>query len=364
METQNALTVGRRAPTELAAWTPSEVTGQIQMIQQLMKEGMKDHEHYGTIPGCGDKKVLLKSGAEKLGLMFRLAPRFEIEEKDLGNGHREYRVTCSLYHINTEKFWGSGVGSCSTMESKYRYRGNEGISTGLPVPKVYWDLKRAGKFKEMKEALGGDGYMPKKLDEGWMICEKGQRQENPDIADTYNTVLKIAKKRAQVDAMLTATAASDIFTQDLEEEVEANEPPAETPKPAVQPAPQAPAKITRAQADQLIAAARAKGIKNDVLLARAGVARLSELPVSRLSDLMTWLSESSEQKALEDELNVELETLMKAGVAYNDVMDYIDTLPFVDDEKAVVDHLRQQRANIKPEKLALAFRVHGKGAAA
>jgi hypothetical protein len=26
------------------------------------------------------------------------------------------------------------------------------------------------------------------------------RVENPDIADTYNTVLKMAKKRAQVDA--------------------------------------------------------------------------------------------------------------------------------------------------------------------
>ena len=33
----------------------------------------------------------------------------------------------------------------------------------------------------------------------------------------YNTVLKMAKKRALVDAVLTATAASDIFTQDLED---------------------------------------------------------------------------------------------------------------------------------------------------
>jgi hypothetical protein len=32
-----------------------------------------------------------------------------------------------------------------------------------------------------------------------------------------NTVLKMAKKRAQIDAVLTATAASAIFTQDLED---------------------------------------------------------------------------------------------------------------------------------------------------
>ena len=43
------------------------------------------------------------------------------------------------------------------------------------------------------------------------------RIENEDIADVYNTVLKMAKKRALVDATLTATAASDIFTQDVED---------------------------------------------------------------------------------------------------------------------------------------------------
>jgi hypothetical protein len=43
------------------------------------------------------------------------------------------------------------------------------------------------------------------------------RVENPDIADVYNTVLKMAKKRAQVDATLTAVGASDLLTQDLED---------------------------------------------------------------------------------------------------------------------------------------------------
>ena len=45
----------------------------------------------------------------------------------------------------------------------------------------------------------------------------GGKAENPDIADTYNTVLKMAKKRAHVDAIITVTAASDIFTQDVED---------------------------------------------------------------------------------------------------------------------------------------------------
>jgi hypothetical protein len=220
----------------VAAWSADQVGEQVRAIQELMSANMRDKEHFGVIPGCGDKPALLKPGAEKLCLMFRLAPKFHIETKDLGNGHREITVTCSLHHINTGAFWGEGVGSCSTMEAKYRYRGNEAISTQVPVPKEYWDLKRAGNFKEAKEKLGGDGYMPKKFDDGWFICEKGQKTENPDIADVYNTVLKMAKKRALVDATLTATAASDIFTQDIEENA-----PAATPSvvaaPVAQPEP-------------------------------------------------------------------------------------------------------------------------------
>ncbi|HIJ50738.1 MAG TPA: hypothetical protein HPP54_06770, partial [Nitrospinae bacterium] len=43
------------------------------------------------------------------------------------------------------------------------------------------------------------------------------RTDHDNPADYYNTVLKMAKKRALVDAVLTATAASDIFSQDIEE---------------------------------------------------------------------------------------------------------------------------------------------------
>ena len=38
-----------------------------------------------------------------------------------------------------------------------------------------------------------------------------------DFASNLNTVLKIAKKRAFVDAILTATHASKVFTQDIED---------------------------------------------------------------------------------------------------------------------------------------------------
>jgi len=196
------------------------VKNQINLIQNIMKEAMKKDEHYGVIPGTGTKPTLLKAGAEKLCLTFRLAPEFDVNERDLPGGHREIRVTTTLKHIPTGRTLGQGIGSCSTMETKYRYRSGAGENTGEAVPHEYWDLrkKNPAKAKEMAGEL-----MPKKTDSGWFWFTKVEKVENPDLADVYNTVAKMAKKRSLVDAVLTATAASDIFVQDLEDTVEVTE---------------------------------------------------------------------------------------------------------------------------------------------
>lgn len=207
------------------AFAPAVVREQINLVQQVMKDAMKDGEHFGKIPGCGDKPTLLKAGAEKLCFTFRLSPEFEVDERDLGNGHREYRVTCRLVGINSGKVMGCGVGSCSTMESKYRWRTQERKCPTCGAAAI---------IKGKEEYGGGWLCWPKKGGcnakysdvDARITSQPTGRTENPDIADTYNTVLKMAKKRAHVDATLTATAASDIFTQDVEDGDEYQAPPA------------------------------------------------------------------------------------------------------------------------------------------
>ena len=154
----------------------AQIQQQVSLIQTVLNEVMQKDQHYGVIPGCGKKPSLLKPGAEKICMTFRLAPSYEIEdiENVQDTDHREDQVICTLTHIPTGQVFGQGLGSCSTMESKYRYRNTY---------------------------VNGDKI----------------RTENDCLADQYNTVLKMAKKRAMVDAVLTATAASDIFTQDVED---------------------------------------------------------------------------------------------------------------------------------------------------
>jgi len=203
---------------EESAMNVESVTRQVAIIQNVMKSVMKQDEHYGTIPGT-NKPSLLKPGAEKLNLVFRLRPEYQITKTELYSGHREYEVVCTLYHIPTGQSVGQGVGSATTMEGKYRFRGGEKKDTGKPVPKDYWNLKKTDPARA-KELIGGDGFGTAKFDGEWRICELGEKIEHDNPADYYNTVLKMAKKRAHVDAILTATAASDIFTQDTEDMTE------------------------------------------------------------------------------------------------------------------------------------------------
>ena len=259
--------------------TAINVREQVNLIQEVMRDVMKDGQHYGTIPGCGKKPTLLKPGAEKLSMTFRLRPIMsnagDIIMDKSDDGHREITVYCHIMSADGVEL-ATGIGSCSTMEAKYRYRGGEKKLTATPIPKEYWNLKKEGKGDEAQSLIGGPGFGAAKGDAGWVVCELGAKMENPDIADTYNTVLKMAKKRAYVDGILSATAASDIFTQDIEDFPEemrpviTGEPVVSTPTPAPKPpvaqpqgAPKEASKaknpISDAQAKRLYAIAKSNG---------------------------------------------------------------------------------------------------------
>jgi hypothetical protein len=196
--------------------TLAQVKDQVQRIQQIMTEVMKDGEHYGVVPGCGTKKVLLKPGAEKLGLVFRLCPKFTLYEENLPNGHYSVRVTTELRHISNGQIYGEGEGSCTTMETKFRYRNsnrkcpNCGKETIIPGKKEYGGGWLCFKSKGGCGTKWGAGAPE-------IENQKTGKIEYENPYDYRNTVLKMAIKRSHIAAMIYATAAGDIFTQDLED---------------------------------------------------------------------------------------------------------------------------------------------------
>jgi hypothetical protein len=218
---------GVTKPVAMNMLTPSDIIHRRDAIIQVMKGVMKEGVHYGKPFKGSDKDVLLQPGAQVLLVTFQMSSSMERKTVDLGDGHREYIVNTKIHHIPSGSYICEGMGSCSTLESKYRYRMRDD-ATEVPVPKEAWDLKNSGKMKDMKALLrktldeneveyGANsdiGFV--KTSGGWFISIK-EKAENPDIADTYNTVLKMACKRSLVHAAITATASSDLWTQDIEE---------------------------------------------------------------------------------------------------------------------------------------------------
>lgn len=172
--------------------TALEIRSQVNRIQEVMKAVMIKGTHYGVVPGCGDKPTLLKPGAEKLMMTFRLAVDPEVE--DLSDTYtRRYRVKTRVTSQTTGMFLGTGLGECASDEEKYAWR--EAVC---------------------REEF--DATDPSLRREKWKRNQKTpilQVHTNP--SDVANTILKMAKKRSLVDGVLTVTGASDIFTQDLEE---------------------------------------------------------------------------------------------------------------------------------------------------
>lgn len=154
-EQVTALSVIDSIDTNIVARTMEKIHAFQIVIQQAVKPG---HD-IGIIPGT-NKPTLLKPGAEKIVMMMGLSSRYEIMDKveDYDKGFFSYNIRCTLSRNDYDIC--EGVGNCNSRESKY---------------------------------VKADPY---------------------SIA---NTILKMAKKRAYVDAALSVASLSDIFTQDLED---------------------------------------------------------------------------------------------------------------------------------------------------
>jgi len=146
-------------------------------LTQLFEDLLELGKDFDRIPGT-DKPTLLKPGAELLCKVFKLAQgKADVLDKseDWDKGVFSYTIGMPLIHIESGVQIAYGVGASNNHEKKHRYR-----------------KAKDDKGKEIQI-------------------------ENPDPADLQNTLIKMANKRAFVDAVLKATGASRMFTQDMED---------------------------------------------------------------------------------------------------------------------------------------------------
>ncbi len=170
----------------------------INRFQQVVHSTMVRDLDYGIIPGT-QKPTLLKPGAEKIAKLLGLSDQYEIMDRseEWQQAFFRYLIKCRLVHVATGDVISEGLGECNSMESKYRYRwvGERDLPSGVDKSKLV--------SQERRSKTGGH----------WTVY----RLDNDDIYSLVNTILKMAKKRALVDAALSAGRLSDVFTQDIED---------------------------------------------------------------------------------------------------------------------------------------------------
>ena len=152
-----------KAPQQKSTTTTHQVIPNISAddIDSIIATNLKAGIDYAVIPGCGRKPALLKAGAEHLAAIYDYSSISKIVHR-----LEDYQQSFVLYEVETTIFdrnnniVATGLGSCNSRERKYA---------------------------------------------------------RTDFATNLNTVLKMAKKRSYVDAILTACHASGTFTQDIED---------------------------------------------------------------------------------------------------------------------------------------------------
>lgn len=174
------------------AYRLADFKSRIAVVQEFFRTAMVKGQDYGVIPGT-EKPTLLKPGAEKLAELYGFAPVVKAIEETTGlGGFYEVKVTVALISRKTGATVAEGIGSANMFESRYRYR-------WVWADKLPPGIDRAGLVTRGKRD------------------NPQYRIENDDMYALRNTVLKMAKKRSFVDAVLSATRSSGLFTQDLED---------------------------------------------------------------------------------------------------------------------------------------------------
>jgi hypothetical protein len=212
----HAIAVQQPQSTELSV---DAVLGRMGKVQELMRRAMQLGVDYGTIPGTKSKPTLLKPGAEKLCVMFRLAPKYRTEKHFHDDGHLTVESTCQIYDL-AENFLGEAAAMCSTREAKYAYR-----RSNRKCPSCGAEAILRSKFPPRDDPQAAPGWycFAKKggcgtnfdADDVTITGQTEGRAPNEDLADSYNTVLRIAEKRALIGAVRLVTGSSALFDEEI-----------------------------------------------------------------------------------------------------------------------------------------------------
>ena len=182
-----------------------------EVVQKVLREG----EHYGALPGTvgkdgkPPKKMLFQPGAEVLCQVFRLRPEYDelavVEQPDFIS----LKLKCRLYNSVTGELVGEAIGSANSREEKYASQIAAKLCPNCTAPTIF-KSKDGGWFCWAKKGGCGATF----ADEDKKLLDQTSTVSMQRLYGLYHTLESIAQKRCFVKATRTATATSDIFTDE------------------------------------------------------------------------------------------------------------------------------------------------------
>lgn len=154
-------------------------------FKEFLKNDLKDGVDFGKISSV-EKPCLFKAGGEKIQLYLGLTPQYKLL-------HREFVPN----QVRKDKVWNDIAKKYQEVETIRNYYCWE------------WGCELWHGDVKVAEGVG----MGNTEEDKYVSQYKGAK--TPD--SLANTVMKISKKRAFMDAIIGVSGVSDIFTQDLED---------------------------------------------------------------------------------------------------------------------------------------------------
>lgn len=163
-----------------------QMSQQMNEFKEFLKNDLKDGIDFGAIPKV-DKPTLFKAGGEKIQMYLGLTPQYKLLHREfVPNQERKDKV----WNDTTKKYQ-----EVSSIRNYYSWE---------------WSCELWHGDTKVAEGVGAGNSEERK----WV--SQYQKGENPD--SLANTIIKISKKRAFMDAIIGVSGVSDIFTQDLEDD--------------------------------------------------------------------------------------------------------------------------------------------------
>jgi len=171
----------------------------VRMLDDLYRNLLQKDVDYGILPGT-DKPSMFKPGAELLARRIGLeaSSRQEKEIVDRVDPYIQYDYLFEVFYEGQKI--ADGRGTCNSLEPKYALR-------------WYYEREIPPKYKkeelEVRRTRNGS-------------VQYGAPVSKYTTFGLANTIMKMALKRSYIDAILRATGASRIFSQDIEELIDNN----------------------------------------------------------------------------------------------------------------------------------------------